>query len=378
MATTKTKPRSPMQAPPAENGDMAIYVLHRSSPSTAPEEKVAYLSRSYVEFLNAERTVAVVGNYSSYDVVLKTDLALADVLDADSDEMTRQDQPDSNYYARLRANGVWFPALTDISSKTRAREAAAAMLAEIQDVEHPLNVALDGTFAPALTIALKKVDAEPDYRRDDKRVYALADIAQKAKVNQRLLALAIKEDRLVWATPPVAPKQVMVVVEEDATGVLTERLVDEIVLADGQVEGLGRIVHQGSVTEHLLKRRERLQRNSVAEIIRMRAEVEERLQGISDRAVNLLADLNKGQVIGRGFHDTLRLGDDVERAQQAATAYAAAVQSADLPQAFLESLIKGEFIEDSTYGWERKHSRKALEALSALNGMPLRDADGYY
>lgn len=378
MATTKTKPRSPMQAPPAENGDMAIYVLHRSSPSTAPEEKVAYLSRSYVEFLNAERTVAVVGNYSSYDVVLKTDLALADVLDADSDEMTRQDQPDSNYYARLRANGVWFPALTDISSKTRAREAAAAMLAEIQDVEHPLNVALDGTFAPALTIALKKVDAEPDYRRDDKRVYALADIAQKAKVNQRLLALAIKEDRLVWATPPVAPKQVMVVVEEDATGVLTERLVDEIVLADRQVEGLGRIVHQGSITEHLLKARERHQRNAVTEIIRLRAEVEERLQGISDRAVNLLADLNKGQVIGRGFHDTLRLGDDVERAQQAATAYAAAVQSADLPQAFLESLIKGEFIEDSTYGWERKHSRKALEALSALNGMPLRDADGYY
>lgn len=372
--STKARTRSPFQAPPSD-GISAVYTLHRSEPTTGPEEKTSYLNREYIEYINAEGTIAVTRGYSSYDVIVKTDLSVADVVEADAEILTSEEA----YYADLRERGVWYEVLSGIKAKTRAREHAEVLLQGVQDVQHPLHVALDGRFAPALTIALKTLDAEREFRRDDERLRAVGKIAQEAGVHPLLLALAVKENRLEWATPPVAPKQVMVVVKEDATGNLTERLVDEIVLAERHVEGLGRIVFEGGVPAYLLHRRSLQQQQSVSAILTAREKVEETLESLKQRVERLQKEVAEGQVIGRGFYDTLRLAEDTEKAQQAATAYATEVSNADLPAAFLAGLLKNEYGEGEgrTYRYVQSDIRESIKALAAINGMPINQRDYY-
>lgn len=365
---TKARTRSPFQA---TDDFPTVYTVHRSMATTGPaseEEKSSYLNREHIEYVNAERTIAVSSGYRNYDVLVRTDLAISDVVTADAEVLVSEEE----YYADLRERGVWFPLFTGIGSKTAARQRAERLLGEVQDVARPLHVALDGKYAPALTIALKEVDNEREWRRDDSRVSAVRALAEEAKINPLILALAIKEERLEWATPPVAPKQVMVVVRESESGNLSERLVDEIVLATHEVEGLGRIVHEGSVSQYLLHLRTFQQQRSVEAILRTREQAEEALQKVQSRATDLLESLAKGQVIGRGFHDTLRLSEYAEQAQSAASAYAAEVAHADLPHAFLEGLCQNAYADtDTKYRYLHSDVRSSLEALAALNGMEI-------
>lgn len=363
-----TKTRSPFQAPAESITSLAVL----TDSTLAPEEKVGYVDSRYVEYINGEGTIAVIGGggyrSSSYVLAVKTTLAPEDVYDPESYLFT------NDGYTKTRAQGVWFALNRGAGAKTAARKLAEDLLAKVCDVSDPLRVEIDGKFAPALTIARAKWEAESDYRRDEARYSALAEIATQARVSQTLLALAVKEDRLIWSTPPVAPKQVLVTVLETVSGNLTERMVDEIVLATREVEGLGRIVHQGGVSEFLVVRRTRQQKWAVREILQNRENVTKTLNDVRSRVDTLLASLDKGETLGRGMYDTLRLADDMEKAQAAASAYAAAVVSADLPGDYALSLRKGEFLdEDRRYGYLGADVRRALEALAALNGMPLGD-----
>lgn len=370
MPATKTRTRSPFQA-----ANFGSILVHRTGAAVAPSE-ADNVSTCYVEYANAEQTIVVMSDYRDYSIAVRTDLTVDQVLSTES--YLRQEG-----YENTLARGVWIVVQDRIGSKTRARAAAEVFLTEVQDVEHPVVVTLDGKHGPALTIALQEAEkqaARYGYRTEDRdnsaRREALRDLAKEAKVNVALLALAVKEDRLIWSTPPVAPKQVMVVVNETETGVLSERLVDEIVLATGEVEGLGRIVHQGSVGEHLLARRGRHQAYAVREILERREALGKALQEIKARADRLLEELADGGLPGRGFHDTLNLGREVEQAQSAATSYAAAVVNADLPEAYNLRLRKGEFHdEEERYGSVYADTRRALEALSALNGLDIKSRD---
>lgn len=372
MATaTKTRTRSPFQAA----DDFGQVLVTRSAIAPAEDDK-GYADTRYTEFVNAERTIAVISNYRDYNLALRTTLTPEQVLDAESQYLTQDG------YADTRARGVWVLIDTGrysgISSKTAARKQAEALLAQIQDVNDPTTVSLDGKFGPALTIALKKVEQASEYRQDEERTSAVGDIAKEAGVNALLLAQAIKEDRLVWSTPPVAPAQVLVVVKDSTTGVLSERLVDEIVLATQEVEGLGRIVHKGNVTEYLLVRRERQQKASISAILTAREAVNERLNNVKQRTETLLEEVANGQRVGSGFRDHLRLAEEVEYAQNAATIYNAAILASDLPQAFLEALLRDEYSEDKDerYRYVNSDIRSACKALAALNGMSL-DRDDY-
>lgn len=371
--STKTRTRSPLQA---ADDFTAVFTLHRSHATTGPdaeEEKSSYINRESVEYVNAERTIAVSSGYRSYDVLVRTDTALTDVVTEDSDALTSEQE----YFADLRERGVWFPLFTGISSKTAARQRAERLLRQVQDVARPLHVALDGKFAPALTIALKEVEAERDYRKDDTRERAVHKIAEEIGVHPAILALAIKEERLEWATPPVAPRQVMVVVRESATANLVERLVDEIVLATREVEGVGRIVHEGSVSEFLLRQRTLGQQQSVSAILRNREALQKALRDVQSRAQRLLDDLDKGEVIGRGFYDTVRLADDAEKVQAAASAYALEVQHADLPGDYAVALRQNAFADPEDARWVESQIRESIKALAALNGMELPRRDYY-
>lgn len=367
---TATRIRSTFQ-PPAEDQVQTFYALSRGEATTGPAEPQSYASREHVEFINAEQTVAVVSGYSrgSYKIFVRTPLALTDYFAADADALTDE----ASYYATLRNNGLWFEVLPYAgTNKTEARKRAEVFLADLQDVSNPLAVSLDGKFAPALTIALTKVNTERDYRRDEARVHALTSLARQAGVDVNLLALAIKEDRLTWSTPQVAPQRVVVVVKETETGNLTERVVDEVTLATGEVPDLGRIVHEGGVPDYLLKQRAFHQRRSVEAILRERENVTKALKDVQARAERLLADLAKGETLTRGFFDTVSLADDVEKVQAAATAYSVEVSHADLPQGYLGALLRDDFAdtEGGSSRWLASDVRVALTALSALNGSP--------
>lgn len=370
MPTTKTRaPKSAFQAPP-EGGSLLV---HRKGAVAPAEDEKGYADTRYVEYINSERTVAVVSQYRGYAVVAKTDLTAEQVLDAESYTMTNEG------YAETRAQGVWVIVKDDLGNKTGARRTADALLTQIQDVQNPVVVSLDGKYAPALTIARTKWEGEHDYYAEGKRRTALFDIAKDAGVDIDLLDLAVKEDRLVWSTAPMAPKSVIVVVEETVSGVLSERLVDEIVLASGEVEGLGRIKHTGSVGEYLLVRRERQMKYAVKEIVDRKERLVKALQDLQGRTERLLEEVAKGDVVGRGFHDSLNLARETETAQAAASAYAAAVVNADLPGEFSLSLRNGTFADDEDrYGGTWAETRKALEALAALNGMSLKDDGSLY
>lgn len=367
MTATKTrKPRSPFQADDAFG---AILVNRKGARVLTAADK-GYIDTRYVEYINAERTIAVVGYSRDYAVVAKTDLAPTDVLDVDNYYL-------GEGYEEIRARGVWAPVASGIGSKTHARTVAEYVLAGVQDVEHPFAVALDGKHAPALTIASQQW-ANETWRQDDARHRALADLATETGIYPSILVLAVKEDRLTWSTPPVAPKQVLVTVYETETANLSERMVDEVVLATREVVGLGRIVHEGGVSEFLVLKRQRDQRNAVRAILTARHEVTEALASVQQRTEALLASLAKGEHLGRGFRDGIRLAEEAERAQSAASNYTAAILRSDLPEAFLGALMRDEYSDqDAHYRYVEQDIRAATKALAALTGMEIETDDRY-
>jgi hypothetical protein len=364
MSATKTKTRSPLQ--PVEDFGSVLVV---TGSTLAPENAYSHGDTRYVEFVNAERTVAVVSNNGSgYAVAVKTDLAVEQVLDPGSYVMTHDG------YANTRANGIWY-LIKDSGdrSKVRTRTSAEALLAKIQDVEHPLNVSLDGSFAPALAIVQNKVATEPDWRQSEALYRGLFDLEKVVGVDRDLLFLAVKEDRLTWSTPPVAPKQYLVVVHDEQTGTLTERVVDEVVKATGYVAEGQRIVHEGSVAEFLLVRRDRKMVWAIREIHDARSSLDKALASVTAKVESMQEDLNKGSLVTqRGFAGKIHLADAVEEAQAAATRLTDLVNAADLPWTFKERLIAGEFKQTGRYTSGRYDDDAAAEALAALNGMDLK------
>lgn len=353
---TKTSTRSPLQPLPSTSPSRGL--LYYTHLDNAAEHQVA----GFIEYISADASIAVVGKHygSGYLVVVK-------------DPTVTPSKEYQDYAAKYPSwtttvdRGVYRDIQVSATSKTAARTLAEGVLVKIQDTDNPLAVSLDGQHGPAFDIATQTQAGKDQFWRDRDIQSTYASIAVAAGVHPVLLALAIKENRLTWSTPKVAPARFLVVVEENATANLVERLVDEVQYSTSAVED-GQILAKGTISEYLLVKRYRRQVASIRHILDARDALQRALQEVQSTSGAHLESLAQGRGLVGGLRDDLSLGRLVEQANVAAATYRQVLVSNDLPEAFLERLTTGEFTEDT--GSRHSDDYAARRAFAALTGQP--------